>query len=112
MAYSYDRTKTAAVDKVPVFNKFEVRIGAEQLEKIVSKSYKVVPGSLKIRPGVERDRNGAYINFKFEFSPTTREQLVERINGAQGKIGTGSVVMFMDNDGNSIRCVAWVNVDG
>jgi hypothetical protein len=96
--YDYDRTKTAAVSKVPVFSKFEVKVPAKKIESEVAKHYDVVPGSCKLGRGVEQKHNGAYVNFTCQ--------------STEGKTLTGSVITFLENHGNAVRAVAFINVDG
>ena len=98
MAHDYDRSKTAAVDKVQIFPKFEVKVTAKQIEKIVDDSYDVIPGTCKILRGVSQSHNGAYINFECK--------------SQTGKTLTGSVVSYLENHGKAVRAVAFVNVDG
>lgn len=99
MSYNYDRPKTAAVGKVPIFNKFDTNVSAGQIEKMVASHYKIVSGSLRFKHGVEQKHNGAYVNFEFD------------VEGG-GRKGQGSVITFLENDGGSVRCVAFVNIDG
>jgi len=96
--YDYDRTKTAAKAKVPVFSKFEVKVPAKKIESEVAKHYDVVPGSCKLQRGVEQKHNGAYVNFTCQ--------------SKDGETLTGSVTTSLENHGNSIRAMAFINVDG
>lgn len=101
--YSYDRRKTAAVDKVPVFSKFDRRISLDDLQKMVEKHYEMKSGSLKLERGVEQDHNGAYVNFTYD--------LAGKDASKSGGKGSGSIIVKIENDGNSVRVMAFVNID-
>jgi hypothetical protein len=90
--------KTAAVDKVPIFNKFETRVTEDQVEKMVAKHYPIVPKTLQFTRGMERSHNGAYVNFTYRME--------------DGKENGGSVIVYLDNNRDSVRVVAFVNIDG
>jgi hypothetical protein len=90
--------KTAAVDKVPIFSKFETRVTEDQVEKMVAKHYPIVPKTLQFTRGMNQSHNGSYINFTYEMDT--------------GKTGSGSVIVYLENNRDSVRVVAFVNIDG
>jgi hypothetical protein len=103
MSYSYDRSKTAAVDKVPVFDDFDVNLSTKAVEAMVKEHYEIEEGSLKFQKGVAKSGTSVYINFTYKTAGKDADN-------AAG--GSGAVIMQVENNGNSIRCVAFVNIDG
>lgn len=101
--YSYDRRKTAARDKVPVFGDFDMHLSESAVEDMVKESYEIEEGTLKFQKGIMKDPRGAYINFTYKLAGKDAKN-------AAG--GSGSIIMQMENNGNSVRCIAFVNIDG
>jgi len=91
--------KTAAVDKVPIFSKFETKIAYGQIEAMVRKQYPFAT-NVEFNPGVEKSHNGSYVNFTYDDETQP-----------QGK-GSGSVIVYLENHGSTVRVVAFVNIDG
>ena len=99
--------RQAAVDKVPVFPKFEVRVKAQDIEKMFKKHYPgAVNGSLKIERKVK-----AYSGKRGEmYCNLFMDNTLPRYEGEE--VLTGSLVMVLEPEGGHIRCYAFVNIDG
>jgi len=99
--------KTAAVDKVPIFSKFEKKVTVKDLEKMMLKHYPdAVPGSLQLLPKLSSYDSGSrgtqFVNFTMD---TTHP------NDSEFGL-TGSVTTSIENNRNSIRVYSYVNIDG
>jgi hypothetical protein len=101
--YSYDRRKTAAVDKVQIFNKFSLDLTTEQVEKMCAKHYELEKGSLVFRPATTH-RDTVHVDFFYKLAGKD----TEKSNG----VGSGTVILRAQNDGlKSLKITAFVNID-
>jgi hypothetical protein len=100
--YSYDRRKTAAVDKVPIFNKFSLQLTTGQVEKMIQKHYEIEEGSLEFRPATTH-RDTVHVDFFYKLAGKD----VQRSNG----VGSGTVVLRAEHQGKQIQITAFVNID-
>lgn len=94
--------KTAALGKYPIFGKTrDVNVSKADIEKLVLKHYpKAIPGSCVIDKvtGGTAAHGTMYQGFRME--------------QAGDDYISGSVSILLESWGDSIRCVAWVNIDG
>jgi len=114
MDYSYNRTKVAAVDKVPIFGKFEVKLTLDKIERMVAQHYGIIPGTCKLQPGIEGYANQGriHINFTVDLAPSDKNyDEMLRLYPKDTPVTTGSVIIAIENNSTSVRAYAFVNVD-
>jgi len=98
--------KQGAVDKVPIFSKFEVNLKPRDIEKMFLKHYPMArPGSLEIDRKVTKAMGGRmFSNLTMENDDPNAEDYERTL--------TGSLVVALDPDSSGARVYAFVNVDG
>jgi len=100
-----ERLKQAAVDKVPVFPKFEVTLTAAKIEKMFKEHYPfAVLGSLEISRRTWSGDNSVNVNVTMKNADPNPEAGYETLGG--------TLVMRLEPQGNTVRCYSFVNIDG
>jgi hypothetical protein len=98
-------TKIAAVDKVPVFSKFEINLTTRDVEKMFLKHYPMArKGSLQFDRKVKGRLGSPFFGITMDNDDPSAEDY--------NKVLTGAVVMAMDPSPTTARLYAFVNVDG
>lgn len=97
-----------AVDKVPVFSKFDRVVKVSELEKMFMKHYPhAVKRTLKIKPGIKGDVGG---NRSEIFASMYMEN--KDPDNPDYDILTGALIVVLENDKTSVRVYSYIRIDG
>ena len=104
----YGIEKTAAVEKAPIFSKFEKMVSAREIEALFIKHYpEAVKGSLKIDTKVKGNPSSGRI-----YCGLSMDLKIEGLEDWETPVLTGSVITAIEPGPRGIRVYSFVNIDG